>query len=92
MNVLSDFYGALYPIVCAATWSTEIWIPPGGCMLVNALMATVGTIGVAFYLRFLVALCKECKGSLVGYWARLRDHSEQPAAELTRIHQVTRAA
>jgi len=41
-------------------------------MFVMALMTVLCTAGVAFYLRFLFALCRECKPRPVGYWIRLR--------------------
>lgn len=49
-------------------------------MLVNTIFATVGTVGVAFYLRFLMALSKESKRSVVGYWLRLRTAARDKAA------------
>ena len=30
------------------------------------------TAGISFYVRFLVALCRECKTRRIGYWARVR--------------------
>ena len=41
-------------------------------MLVIPAMTVLCTAGVAFYVRFLVALCKECKLRRSGYWLRLR--------------------
>jgi hypothetical protein len=40
-------------------------------MVVMAVMTTLCTAGIVFYLRFLVALCKECKRSWIGYLVRL---------------------
>ncbi len=49
-------------------------------MLVSNVMAIVGAVGVGFYLRFLLALCTDCKRGMIGYWVRLRDDArEQPA-------------
>ena len=50
--------------------------------------------GVAFYSRFLVALCKECKPRRIGYWVRLRlGTGESVIAELQdRKKKVIRAA
>jgi hypothetical protein len=52
------------------------------------------TAGVAFYVRFLVALCKECKSRRIGYWLRLRLGSRKATiAELQRPERPgTRAA
>ena len=63
-------------------------------MVVTAIMTTLCTVGVAFYLRFLVALCKERKPRLFGYWVRLRLGSgENTIADLQEWKQpVTRAA
>ena len=41
-------------------------------MVVTAVWTVLCTAGIAFYVRFLVALCKECKPRLTGYWVRLR--------------------
>ena len=52
-------------------------------MLVIPAVTVLCTAGVVFYLRFLVALCKECKPRRVGYWLRLRiGASEDTIAEL----------
>src|ERR1017187_10040922 len=41
-------------------------------MVVTALIKKKSTAGVAVYLRFLFALCRECKPRPIGYWIRLR--------------------
>jgi hypothetical protein len=63
-------------------------------MFVTAVMSVLCTAGIAFYVRFLVALCKECKPRSIGYWARLRLGSGEDAiAELPEWREsVTRAA
>jgi hypothetical protein len=63
-------------------------------MFVKTLMTVLCTAGIAFYVRFLVALCKECKPRSVGYWVRLRVGSgADTIAELPkRSKPLTRAA
>ena len=63
-------------------------------MFVTGVMMVLCTAGIAFYVRFLVALCKECKPRRIGYWVRLRLGSgESMIAELQeRKKPVTRAA
>lgn len=39
------------------------------------IVTVVGAAAVAFYVRFLVALCTECKPRLIGYWVRVRLNS-----------------
>jgi hypothetical protein len=52
-------------------------------MFVMAAMTLLSTAGIAFYIRFLVALCKECKPRRIGYWLRMRLGSgENAIAEL----------
>ena len=52
-------------------------------MFVMPVMTVLCTAGIAFYVRFLVALCKECKPRRIGYWVRLRLGSgEDTIAEL----------
>lgn len=63
-------------------------------MFVKTVMTVLCTAGIAFYVRFLVALRKECKPVSSGYWVRLRLGSGEGAiAELPeRKKPVTRAA
>jgi hypothetical protein len=63
-------------------------------MFVTGLMTVLCTAGIAFYVRFLVALCKECKPRRIGYWVRLRlGTGEDAIADLQqRKKPVTRAA
>ena len=67
---------------------------PGVALFVKTLMTVLCTAGIAFYVRFLVALCKECKPRSVGYWVRLRLGSGEGAiAEVPeRRKPLTRAA
>jgi hypothetical protein len=37
-------------------------------MFVTELVTVLGTAGIAFYVRFLVALCQECKPRRIGHW------------------------
>jgi hypothetical protein len=41
-------------------------------VFVKTLMTALCTAGIAFYGRFLVALCKECKPRSVGCWVPVR--------------------
>jgi hypothetical protein len=63
-------------------------------MFVTGLMTLLCTAGVAFCVRFLVALCKECTPRRIGYWVRVRLGSgENAISELQeRKKPVTRAA
>ena len=63
-------------------------------MFVTGVMTVLCTAGIAFYVRFLVALCKECKPRRIGDWVGLRRGSgENAIAELQqRKKPVTRAA
>jgi len=45
----------------------------------TAMTLLLCAVGVAFYVRFFVALCKECKPSSIGYWVRLRLSSGEDA-------------
>jgi hypothetical protein len=63
-------------------------------MFVAGLMTVLCTAGIAFYARFLVALCKDGTPRRIGYWVRLRLGSgENAIAERQqRKKPVTRAA
>jgi hypothetical protein len=63
-------------------------------MIVKTVMIVMCTAGVAFCVRFLMALCKESKSRSTGYWVRLRLSSAEDA--ITELHErkkpVARAA
>ena len=62
-------------------------------MLVNAMLGTVGAVAVAFYVRFLVALSRESKRSVISYWLRLRTRPrEQGVTELESDGEQLRGA
>ena len=63
-------------------------------MFLKAVMIVLCTAGLAFYVRFLVAVWNECEPRATGYWVRLRLGSgEDTIAELPeRRTPVTRAA
>ena len=44
-------------------------------MIVTALIAAICTGAVAFYVRFFVELCKECKQRCICYLVRLESHA-----------------
>lgn len=51
-------------------------------MLIVAIMSLLCAGGIAFYARFMLALYRECKPQLIGYWVRLHTHRQQlPVAE-----------
>ncbi|HTS09131.1 MAG TPA: hypothetical protein VMP68_26430 [Candidatus Eisenbacteria bacterium] len=52
------------------------------------------TAGVGFYVRFLLAMCKECKLVSAGYWRLLRVHSGKAPVVIAqpRRERVSRAA
>ena len=63
-------------------------------MLGVAAVTALCTGAIAFYVRFLVALFRDCKPGWVGYWARLRRHSGESSMPETHehMHSVSRAA
>jgi hypothetical protein len=63
-------------------------------MFLKTTMMLLCAAGVAFYMRFLVALCKERKPRSGGYWVRLRlNFGENSIVELPEWRKpVTRAA
>jgi hypothetical protein len=48
-------------------------------MFAMAAMTALCTAGIAFYLRFLVALSKECKPRRIGFGLRTRLGSDEDA-------------
>jgi hypothetical protein len=48
-------------------------------MFATTVMTVLCAGGSAFCVRFLVALCKECKPRLIAYWVRLRLGSGEDA-------------
>ena len=63
-------------------------------MFLKTVMTLLCAAGIAFYVRFLVALCKESTPRSSGYWVRLRLGSGDGAiAELPKQRKpVARAA
>ena len=41
-------------------------------MFATTAITLLCTAGISFYVRFLVALCEECKTRRIGYWVRVR--------------------
>src|ERR1700735_2972576 len=75
MISLFDIYGLWFPMVWLVGFRQRFrrWDPgQKAALFVKTLMTVLCTAGIAFYGRFLVALCKECKPRSVGYWVRLR--------------------
>ena len=66
-------------------WGTdedELW---DVAMLIAVSMATVCTVGVAFYARFLFAMCKECRHQRICRLVCLRTHSLESAVPDDRV-------
>jgi hypothetical protein len=61
-------------------------------MFVTAVMTVLCTAGIAFYVRFLVALCQECKPRLIADWMRLRLGSGKDAMAELQESPVNRTA
>ena len=63
-------------------------------MIATTAITLLCTASISFYVRFLVALYRECKTGRIGYWVRLRLGSgEDSIPELRqRDRPVTRAA
>jgi hypothetical protein len=63
-------------------------------MFVMGVWTALCTAAIAFYLRFLVALYKECQPRWTGYWVRLRPNSgdDALAEPQERARQTTHAA
>jgi hypothetical protein len=60
-------------------------------MFVTAVMTVLCTAGIAFYVRFLVALCQECKPRFAD-WMRLRLGSGKDAMAELQESPVNRTA
>lgn len=41
-------------------------------MVATSIITVLCAAGIAFYVRFMIALGKECKPGVSGYWVRLR--------------------
>ncbi len=47
-------------------------------------MTTVFTVGIAFYVRFFIALCKDSHHTWIGYFVRIEPGESDEAGEETR--------
>jgi hypothetical protein len=63
-------------------------------MVATTIVMVLCAAGIAFYVRFMIALGKECKPGVSGYWVRLRlGRGDGEWMELqTRKPPTTRAA
>jgi hypothetical protein len=63
-------------------------------MFATTAITLLCTAGISFYVRFFVAMCRECKRRRIGYWVRVRlGVGEESRPELRqRERPVTRAA
>ena len=61
-------------------------------MFVAAAMTVLCTTSVAFYVRFLAALCRERKPGRCGYWVRLGSGEDALVEMQEPKKTVTRAA
>jgi len=97
MNQLFELYGFWYPM----NWLNDSWQPlrlrssnSVVEMFATTAITLLCTACISFYVRFLVALCKECKPRRIGYWVRVRLGSgeESPPEVRQRERIETRAA
>jgi len=58
-------------------------------VLVTVLIATLCTLGTAFYLRFLIAVYKECRHYRICYLVRLQSDSLEHAIPDDRVLDVS---
>jgi uncharacterized protein (UPF0179 family) len=57
------------------------------------IMTAICTVGVSFYLRFLVALCKECRFTRICYLVRLEPKADEGLmSESVRGERISRRA
>lgn len=102
MNFLFETYELLYPMIQVRNSQVRnlkdrfrnlqirTWVMK---MFAMAVVTALCVAGVAFCVRFMVALCKEREPRLVGYWLRPRLGSTDTIAELQQCkNPVTRAA
>jgi len=63
-------------------------------MVGTTIVTVLCAAGIAFYVRFMIALGKECKPGVSGYWVRLRlGRGDGELVELqTRKRPTMRAA
>jgi hypothetical protein len=96
MNPLFEIHGFSYPMIWGDSRSLfqVLGSEPRGSMFVTGLITVLCTAGIAFYVRFLVALCEVLTPRRIGSWVRLRLGSgENAIAELQqRKKPVTRTA
>ena len=96
MNLLLESYASScamrIALSCSSGQSQQRRLEGG--MVLIAVMTVLCTAAITFYVRFLIAMFRECKPHLMGYWVRLRLHSDED--ELAELHEreerVTRAA
>ncbi|HEY7099193.1 MAG TPA: hypothetical protein VH437_20875 [Terriglobales bacterium] len=63
-------------------------------MFIMSAITVLSAGAVAFYIRFLVALCRECRPHWVAYWVRLQRHAQHDSVveSLGDEYPISRAA
>jgi len=84
MNPLFELYDFSYPMEWLSDSGQFLRRQDSGSeaeMFVTTAITLMCTVGVSFYLRFLVEVCQECRPLRSGYWARIRfSHVEEEIA------------
>lgn len=78
MNLLFELYALSYPINQAGD-SRDVFrnVDLETRMVLMAVITTLCTAGVAFYVRVIVALCKEYKKRWIAYLVRIEPEEEE---------------
>jgi hypothetical protein len=98
MNLLFAFYGAPYPMskalgVAALTVGVEKSSRDGVYFAMWFILTAICAVGVSFYLRYLVALCKECRFTRIRYLVRLEPKAHEGLmSEVARGETISRRA
>jgi hypothetical protein len=57
-------------------------------MVAITAVVLLSTLAIAFYVRFLIALCKECEGQRICYLVRLRSDWDESATQADRTMEI----
>jgi hypothetical protein len=57
-------------------------------MVAITALVLLSALAIAFYVRFLIAICKECKGHRICHLVRLRSDWHESATAVGRMVEV----
>jgi hypothetical protein len=86
-----DFFYKLYAVwfsILSTHHNRQPIVSREVAMVASTALVLLSTLAIAFYVRFLIAICKECKGHRTYHLVRLRPDSGKSALVADRTMET----